>query len=53
MSEINRVWRLRKRPVGDITNDVLSFEEEPVPQPGDNEFLFRLDYLSLDPANQI
>lgn len=28
MSEANRVWRLRKRPVGDITDDVLSFEEE-------------------------
>ena len=53
MSEINRVWRLRKRPVGDITNDVLSLEEERIPEPGDNEFLFRLNYLSLDPTNRI
>ena len=53
MSEINRVWRLRKRPVGDITDDVLSLEEEPIPEPGDNEFLFRLNYLSLDPTNRI
>ncbi len=53
MSEINRVWRLRKRPVGDITDDVLSLEEERIPEPGHNEFLFRLNYLSLDPTNRI
>ena len=53
MSEVNRVWRLRKRPVGDITDDVLSFEEESIPEPGDGEFLFRLNYLSLDPTNRI
>jgi NADPH-dependent curcumin reductase len=53
MSEVNRVWRLRKRPVGDITDDVLSFEEEALPEPRDGEFLFRLNYLSLDPTNRI
>ena len=53
MSELNRIWRLRKRPDGDITDDVLSFEEEPIPEPGDGEFLFRLNYLSLDPTNRI
>ncbi len=53
MSEVNRVWRLRKRPVGDITDDVLSFEEESIPEPSDDEFLFRLNYLSLDPTNRI
>ncbi len=53
MSEVNRVWRLSKRPAGDITDDVLSFEEEPIPEPNDGEFLFRLNYLSLDPTNRI
>lgn len=53
MSEVNRVWRLRRRPVGNITDDVLSFEEEAIPEPSDNEFLFRLNYLSLDPTNRI
>ncbi len=53
MSEVNRIWRLRKRPVGDITDDVLSFEEESIPEPNDGEFLFRLNYLSLDPTNRI
>jgi NADPH-dependent curcumin reductase len=53
MSEVNRVWRLRKRPVGDITDDVLSFEEESIPEPHEGEFLFRLNYLSLDPTNRV
>ena len=53
MTETNHVWRLRKRPVGDITNDVLSFDEEAIPEPGDGEFLVRLNYLSLDPTNRI
>ena len=53
MSEVNRVWRLRNRPVGEITDDVLSFEEESTPEPGRGEFLFRLNYLSLDPTNRI
>ena len=33
MSDINRVWRLRKRPVGDIADDVLSFEQEAILEP--------------------
>ncbi len=53
VSEVNRIWRLRKRPVGDITDDSLSFEEESLPEPSDGEFLFRLNYLSLDPTNRI
>jgi NADPH-dependent curcumin reductase CurA len=53
MTEANRVWRLRKRPVGDITDDVLSLAEEPIPEPRDGECLFRLNYLSLDPTNRI
>jgi len=53
MSEVNRVWRLRRRPVGYITDDVLSLEEEGIPEPGDGECVFRLNYLSLDPTNRI
>jgi len=53
MTEVNRVWRLRKRPVGDITDDVLTLAEEPIPEPNDGECLFRLNYLSLDPTNRI
>jgi NADPH-dependent curcumin reductase len=53
MTEVNRIWRLRKRPVGEITDDVLRFEEESIPEPSESEFLFRLNYLSLDPTNRV
>lgn len=53
MTEVNRVWRLRKRPVGELTDDVLSFAEEALPVPAEGECLFRLNYLSLDPTNRV
>jgi NADPH-dependent curcumin reductase CurA len=53
VSTVNRVWRLRKRPVGEITDDVLSLAEEAIPEPREGECLFRLNYLSLDPTNRI
>ena len=53
MSETNRIWRLRKRPVGDISDDDLSLEEETIPEPAEGECLFQLNYLSLDPTNRI
>lgn len=53
MTVANRIWRLRKRPVGMIGDDVSSFDREPIPEPGEGEFLFRLNYLSLDPTNRI
>jgi hypothetical protein len=53
VTEVNRVWRLRKRPVGDITDDVLTLAEEPIPEPNNGECLLRLNYLSLDPTNRI
>ena len=53
MTDVNRVWRLRKRPVGLIGDDVLSFDREPIPEPGEGQFTFRMNYLSLDPTNRI
>jgi NADPH-dependent curcumin reductase CurA len=53
MSDVNKVWRLRKRPVGPIGDDVLSYEEEAIPTPADGQFLMKMDYLSLDPTNRI
>ncbi len=53
MATVNRVWRLRKRPVGLIGDDTLSLNQEPVPRAADAEFLLRLNYLSLDPTNRI
>ncbi len=53
MTDVNRVWRLRKRPVGLIGDDVLSFDREPIPEPGEGQFVLRMNYLSLDPTNRI
>lgn len=53
MSDTNHVWRLRKRPVGELSDDVLSYESEAIPEPAEGECLFRLNYLSLDPTNRI
>ena len=49
----NRVWRLSRRPNGEITPDVLSLKTEPIPVPGQGEILVRVNYLSLDPTNRI
>ena len=53
MSDTNHVWRLRKRPVGELSDDVLSYESEAILEPAEGECLFRLNYLSLDPTNRI
>ena len=53
MSDTNKVWRLRNRPVGTIGDDVLSYAEEPIPTPAEGQFLVKMDYLSLDPTNRI
>ncbi|TCT09292.1 hypothetical protein EDC22_107139 [Tepidamorphus gemmatus] len=50
MSRQNRVVRLKRRPVGMASRDDFEIADEPVPQPGEGEFLVRIDYVSLDPA---
>jgi NADPH-dependent curcumin reductase CurA len=49
----NRVWRLSRRPKGEITPDVLALTKEPIPVPADGEVLVRVNYLSLDPTNRV
>jgi len=49
----NRQWRLRRRPVGDISEGDLELVSSPVPVPGAGEILVRNIYLSLDPTNRI
>jgi NADPH-dependent curcumin reductase len=53
MTGVNRVWRLRRRPVGGIGDGDLTLETEPLPEPGDGQCLVRLNYLSLDPTNLV
>jgi NADPH-dependent curcumin reductase CurA len=53
MTDENRVWRLRHRPVGGIEDGDLSLEVEPIPEPAPGQCLMRLNYLSLDPTNLV
>jgi len=53
MAEMRHVWRLAKRPVGDIADSDLVYQEEALPDLKDGEFLLKTGYLSLDPTNRI
>jgi len=46
----NRQFRLAARPVGLPKASDWSVTEEPVREPGDGEFVVRIEYVSLDPA---
>jgi NADPH-dependent curcumin reductase len=48
----NRMWRLARRPVGDVTDDDLTWHEEPVGELADGEVVVATTYLSLDPTNR-
>jgi NADPH-dependent curcumin reductase CurA len=50
MSAVNHQFRLAARPVGLPKRSDWNFTEEPVPEPGEGEFLVKVLYLSLDPA---
>jgi NADPH-dependent curcumin reductase len=50
MSAVNHQFRLAARPVGLPKRGDWNFTEEPVPKPGEGEFLVKILYLSLDPA---
>ncbi|QPC44309.1 NADP-dependent oxidoreductase [Kaustia mangrovi] len=46
----NRVVRLKSRPATMASRENFDIVDEPVPEPGEGEFLMRADYVSLDPA---
>lgn len=50
---LNRQVRLRERPVGMPGPGTWSFTTEPVPEPGDGQFLVRNLFLSIDPAMRV
>ncbi|MGH7898313.1 MAG: NADP-dependent oxidoreductase [Candidatus Binatia bacterium] len=52
MTEINRKWILRSRPVGLPTRENFELREEPVPEIVEGQFLARNLYLSCDPAQR-
>ncbi len=46
----NRTARLVARPHGMATPDLFAFADEDIPEPGEGEFLIKVDMLSIDPA---
>ena len=46
----NRMVKLARRPKGMVTREDFTFEDGPVPEPGQGEFRVRVEYISLDPA---
>jgi NADPH-dependent curcumin reductase CurA len=50
MTLTNGQCRLAARPVGLPKDSDWEYVEEPAPEPGEGQFLVRVDYLSLDPA---
>lgn len=50
MTELNQQVRLAKRPEGMPEDDTWTIKQEPMMEPGDGEFLVRVEYISLDPA---
>jgi len=49
MSQANRVYTLAARPKGFPKESDFALVEQPMPAPGDNEFLVKTTYLSVDP----
>ena len=46
----NCQWRVAARPVGKPKPGDFAYTEEPIPEPGDGEFLLRVHYLGLAPV---
>ena len=53
MTEMNRTWVLRHRPVGEIKEGDLELVETPLEPLKDGEVRAKTVYLSLDPTNRI
>ncbi|WP_067181280.1 NADP-dependent oxidoreductase [Microtetraspora niveoalba] len=53
INRINRAYRLRRRPVGQLTDGDLELVEEQVPELADGQALVRTKLLSLDPTSRV
>src|SRR4051794_17320019 len=52
-THVNRAFRLRKRPEGELADGDLELVEEELPELADGQALVRNQLLSLDPTNRI
>lgn len=50
MSETNRQWLLKTRPVGMVSQDNFELRTSPIPQPADGQVLVRTRWLAFEPA---
>ena len=50
MTATNRKLILAKRPSGMVDDSVVTLDSDPAPEPGANEFLVQVRYLSIDPT---
>lgn len=50
MKQINRQFLLAHRPVGMPDRTTFNYVQQPVSEPGPNQILVKVEYLSLDPA---
>jgi NADPH-dependent curcumin reductase CurA len=46
----NRMVKLARRPKGMIVRDDFKPEDGPIPEPGNDQFRVKIEYISLDPA---
>lgn len=53
MGETNKIWMLRRRPVGDVSEGDLELVEQELAPLGEGQVRARTVYLSLDPTNRI
>ena len=53
MPELNRQWKLVRRPSGNLAEGDLQLVESPTPQVGDGQALAKVLYLSIDPTMRI
>jgi NADPH-dependent curcumin reductase CurA len=49
-TQINRQWRLARRPEGRVSDETFTLAEEAVPDIGEGQALVRVRYLSMDPT---
>ena len=49
VGDINRQWLLANRPAGEPSESDFEMVERPVPEPGEDEFVARALFLSVDP----
>jgi NADPH-dependent curcumin reductase CurA len=52
VSETNRQWVLKRRPVGMVKPDDFELRSAPVPEPAEGELLVRTLWLSFDPTQR-